>query len=600
MNGFLNHDAAMSCEDSTSNGVQQEDERLPISRARKALVREAKHHQSLIIIGETASGKSTQLPQYLYRSGFARLGVIGCTQPRRVAAISIAERVAREMKEELGGKIGYSVRFEDVSSPNTRIKYMTDGMLLREAISDPLLKRYGVIILDEAHERTVHTDVLFGIVKTAQRNRNESGGKPLKVIVMSATLEAEPFSKFFGGAKILYIEGRQHPIKTFYAAEQQTDYLHASLTAAVQLHNEQPLGGHILIFLTGQEEIELLANLLKDCLNEYNPNTGLDILRVQPVSMAQARQRLGRAGRQSPGQCYRLYTEEQFYSLQSSTTPEIQRCNLASVVLQLKALGIKDVGHFEFLDSPLSKAIENAVDQLTLLGALGEDGGELTGLGRNMARFPLEPRFSKTLLMSRDFNCSEDVLTIIALLSVDTIFYTPPNRRDSCNAVLQKYRSAEGDHIMLLNIYRAFKAVRGNKEWCENNFINSKAMKTVLDIRTQLREICTKLEIPLQSCGKDTSKIRECLTTGFFVNAAELQLDGSYKCFGQKMTASIHPSSSLFKAKPAYVVFTELVHTSKCYMRHVAVVDPQWLVSIAPAHFRKLDFHGNQFRSVTS
>lgn len=242
MNGFLHHGASMSCEDLTSNGVQEEEERLPISRARKALVREAKQHQNLIIIGETASGKSTQLPQYLYRSGFARLGVIGCTQPRRVAAISIAERVAQEMREELGGKIGYSVRFEDISSANTRIKYMTDGMLLREAISDPLLRRYGVIILDEAHERTVHTDVLFGIVKAAQRTRNESGGKPLKVIVMSATLEAEPFSKFFGGAKILYIEGRQHPIKTFYAAEQQTDYLHASLTATVQLHNEQPLG----------------------------------------------------------------------------------------------------------------------------------------------------------------------------------------------------------------------------------------------------------------------------------------------------------------------------------------------------------------------
>jgi ATP-dependent RNA helicase DHX33 len=241
VNGFLHNDAAMVGEDFSPN-VVQENQLLPISRARKALVREAKHNQNLVIIGETASGKSTQLPQYLYRSGFARLGVIGCTQPRRVAAISIAERVAEEMGEDLGGKVGYTVRFEDVSSVNTRIKYMTDGMLLREAISDPLLKRYGVIILDEAHERTVHTDVLFGIVKTAQRTRAETGGKPLKVIVLSATLEAEPFSKFFGNAKILYIEGRQHPVRTLYAVEQQTDYLHAALAAVVQLHNEQPLG----------------------------------------------------------------------------------------------------------------------------------------------------------------------------------------------------------------------------------------------------------------------------------------------------------------------------------------------------------------------
>lgn len=241
VNGFLHNDVSMARENCSSSEVQ-ENELLPIARGRRALVREAKHHDNLIIIGETASGKTTQLPQYLYRSGFARLGVIGCTQPRRVAAISIAERVAGEMGENIGGKVGYTVRFEDVTSANTRIKYMTDGMLLREAISDPLLKRYGVIILDEAHERTIHTDVLFGIVKAAQKTRTESGGRTLKVIVMSATLEAEPFSKFFGTAKILYIEGRLHPVKTLYMVEQQTDYLHAALAAAVQLQNDQPLG----------------------------------------------------------------------------------------------------------------------------------------------------------------------------------------------------------------------------------------------------------------------------------------------------------------------------------------------------------------------
>ena len=241
VNGFLHSDAPMAKDDCTSN-LGQENELLPIARARKALVREAKRHDNLVIIGETASGKTTQLPQYLYHSGFARLGVIGCTQPRRVAAISIAKRVAEEMGEILGAKVGYTVRFEDVTSGNTRIKYMTDGMLLREAISDPLLKRYGVIILDEAHERTIHTDVLFGVVKAAQKTRAESGRHGLKIIVMSATLEAEPFSKFFGGAKILYIEGRLHPVKTFYVVEEQTDYLHAALAAAVQLQSEQPVG----------------------------------------------------------------------------------------------------------------------------------------------------------------------------------------------------------------------------------------------------------------------------------------------------------------------------------------------------------------------
>ena len=282
------HGVTVSMDEQEYDFVLSE-ERLPIFSARKALLKEIRINDTCIIIGETASGKSTQLPQFLYRSGFMRFGIIACTQPRRVAAISLAERVAYEMKVELGDRVGYTVRFEDMTSGNTRIKYMTDGMLLREAIQDPLLKRYAIIILDEAHERTIHTDVLFGIVKTAQRTRGKSRDQTLKVIVMSATLAAEPFSKFFDDARILYIEGRQHPIKTLYSVDMQTDYLNAALVSAVQLHKEKPLGyvdlyipvnnsksnclllcyfrGDILIFLTGQEEIELLANLLKDCLN---------------------------------------------------------------------------------------------------------------------------------------------------------------------------------------------------------------------------------------------------------------------------------------------------------------------------------------------
>lgn len=243
VNGFQ-HNVETSLNDGPSITASETNEasQLPIFAARLALIREAKRNLNLVIIGETGSGKTTQIPQYLYKSGFGRLGIIACTQPRRVAAISIAERVAQEMGVNLGTKVGYTVRFQDVTSPNTRVKYMTDGMLLREAVGDPLLKCYGVVVLDEAHERTMHTDVLFGVVKRAQGVRAEKGMRPLKVIVMSATLEAEPFSKYFGNAKILYIEGRQYPVQTFYTEEQQTDYLHAALTAAVQLHNEQPQG----------------------------------------------------------------------------------------------------------------------------------------------------------------------------------------------------------------------------------------------------------------------------------------------------------------------------------------------------------------------
>ena len=226
---------------------------LPIYCGRHAIVAEVRNGENVIIVGETGSGKTTQIPQYLQEARLSKLGIIACTQPRRVAAISIAQRVAKEMGVQLGEEVGYTVRFEDVTSAKTKVKYMTDGMLLREAIGDPLLHRYSVVILDEAHERTVHTDVLFGVVKSAQRMRREKNQKPLKIVVMSATLQAEHFSRYFGNAKVLYIEGRQFPVQVMYTVEQQKDYVHAALVTVIQLHQEKPPGYLlcILVFTRG-------------------------------------------------------------------------------------------------------------------------------------------------------------------------------------------------------------------------------------------------------------------------------------------------------------------------------------------------------------
>ncbi|KAL9975893.1 hypothetical protein ACROYT_G013110 [Oculina patagonica] len=631
---------------------------LPIFTGRNAIIAEVRRKENVIIVGETGSGKTTQIPQYLHEARLTKLGAIACTQPRRVAAISIAQRVAKEMSVQLGEEVGYTVRFEDVTSPKTRVKYMTDGMLLREAIGDPLLHRYSVVILDEAHERTVHTDVLFGVVKSAQKMRKEKNQKPLKIVVMSATLEAEHFSRYFSNAQVLYIEGRQHPVQVMYAAEQQKDYVHAALVTVMQLHQEMPPGGDILVFLTGQDEIESLAKLITDCARHcgsdcpevlvcpmfaalpsqhqmkvfisaplgkrkvvlatniaetsitipgvkyvvdtgfvkgkaFHPKTGLDALKVQPVSKAQARQRLGRAGRESSGVCYRLFTEEQFDELKEMTTPEIQRCNLASVVLQLMALGICDVLHFDFLDRPPQDAIENALEQLVVLGAVrkGNSSYELMPLGRQMADFPLEPRLAKVILASREFNCSEEIITIVSLLSVDSLTYTPQSKRDHAIAVRKKFISSEGDQMTLLNIYRAYKAVNGNKEWCHQHFINSQTVKKVMDIRKQIRDICVRLDIPLSSCGKDTANIRHCLAMGLFMNAAELQLDGTYQTVTHRQPVTVHPTSALFGSKPQFVVYNELVHTSKCYMRDVCIVDPSWLREAAPNFFKEHRLH---------
>jgi len=361
-----------------------------------------------------------------------------------------------------------------------------------------------------------------------------------------------------------------------------------------------PLGKRKVILATNIAETSITIPGVKYVVDAgfvkgkaFHPKTGLDMLRVQPVSKAQARQRTGRAGRETSGVCYRLYTEEQFDELKEMTTPEIQRCNLASVILQLMALGITDVLHFDFLDRPPQDAIENALEQLVVLGAVrkGNSVYELMPPGHQMANFPLEPRLAKVILSSQELNCSEEIITIVALLSVDSLTYTPHSKRDHAIAVRKKFISSEGDQMTLLNIYRAYKAVNGNKEWCHQHFINSQTVKRVMDIRKQLREICIRLNITLNSCGKDTVNIRQCLARGLFMNAAELQLDGTYQTVTHRQPVTIHPTSSLFGSKPQYVVYNELVHTSKCYMRDVCIVDPAWLCEAAPNYFKEHRLH---------
>ncbi|XP_032695723.1 ATP-dependent RNA helicase DHX33 [Lontra canadensis] len=634
--------------------VERQRRSLPIFAARGQLLAQLRALDSAVLIGETGSGKTTQLPQYLYEGGFGRQGVIAVTQPRRVAAISLATRVSDEKRTELGKLVGYTVRFDDVSSEDTRIKFLTDGMLLREAISDSLLRQYSCVVLDEAHERTVHTDVLFGVVKTAQKRRKELGKPPLKVVVMSATMDVDLFSKYFDGAPVLYLEGRQHPIQVLYTKQPQQDYLHAALVSVFQIHQEAPPSQDILVFLTGQEEIEAMSKTCRDIAKHlpdgcppvlvlplyaslpyaqqlrvfqaapkgcrkvilstniaetsititgikhvvdtgmvkaktYNPDSGLEVLAVQRVSKAQAWQRTGRAGREGSGVCYRLYTEDEFEKFEKMTVPEIQRCNLASVLLQLLAMKVPDVLTFDFMSKPSPDHVQAAVAQLDLLGALEQKDGQLTltPVGRKMAAFPLDPKFAKTLLLSPKFHCTEEILTVVSLLSVDSVLYDPPSRRDEVQAVRRKFVSSEGDHITLLNIYRAFKNLGGSKDWCRENFVNSKNMALVAEVRAQLRDICLKMSMPMVSSRGDGESIRRCLAHSLFMSTAELQPDGTYVTTDSRQPVAIHPSSVLFHCRPACVVYTELLHTSRCYMRDVCVVDADWLHEAAPDYFRR-------------
>ncbi|KAL4232518.1 putative ATP-dependent RNA helicase dhx33 [Mactra antiquata] len=633
--------------------IKEERFKLPIRPVKHKLIQEVQRHPTVIIIGETGSGKTTQIPQYLYEAGVHRNSIIAITQPRKVAAITVSQRVALEKRSDIGDLVGYCVRFDDSTTEKTKIKYMTDGMLLRESILDPLMKRYSIVILDEAHERTIQTDVLFGVVKSAQRQRQRNGMRPLKVIVMSATMDVDHFSQYFNKAPVLYLEGRQFPIRVMFSKEEQSDYLFSSLVTLFQIHREAPAQEDILIFLTGQEEIESAVKSIKDISSTlmgnvpnmivcplyaalppqqqlkvfqktpkgcrkvivstnvaetsvtisgvrfvidsgkvkakiYNSRGGLDLMKVVNLSQAQAQQRCGRAGREAPGSCYRLYTEQQYDTFKKTTVPEIQRCNLASVVLQLVAMGIHDVINFDFMDKPSPEAIHTAVEQLKLLGALeNNDEAKLTPAGKNMAAFPLDPRLSKVVLAAKDFECLEEILTIVSLLSVDSILFTPQNKREHALAVREKFMSSEGDHITLLNIYKAYKGVQGNKAWCQENFINQRNMRTAIDVRRQLREICVKQSLPFNTCGLDTASVRKCLVSGFFMNSAELQREGEYISLSTRKPVTIHPSSALFHCKPSYVIYNELVQTSKCYMRDLCVVDAAWLYDSAPSYFKK-------------
>lgn len=459
---------------------------LPVWEYKERFTDILMRNQSFVLVGETGSGKTTQIPQWCVeymRSLPGPKRAVACTQPRRVAAMSVAQRVADEMDVMLGQEVGYSIRFEDCSSAKTILKYMTDGMLLREAMNDPLLERYGVVILDEAHERTLATDILMGVLKEVVRQRND-----LKVIVMSATLDAGKFQIYFDSCPLLTIPGRTHPVEIFYTPEPERDYLEAAIRTVIQIHMCEEEEGDLLLFLTGQEEIDEACKRIKREIDDlgpevgdikiiplystlpplqqqrifeppppkkpsgaigrkvvvstniaetsltidgvvfvidpgfakqkvYNPRIRVESLLVTAISKASAQQRAGRAGRTRPGKCFRLYTEKAYKTeMQDNTYPEILRSNLGSVVLQLKKLGIDDLVHFDFMDPPAPETLMRALELLNYLAALNDDG-DLTELGSMMAEFPLDPQLAKMVIASCDYNCSNEILSITAMLS---------------------------------------------------------------------------------------------------------------------------------------------------------------------------------------
>uniref|UniRef100_A0A7N8WLK4 Pre-mRNA-splicing factor ATP-dependent RNA helicase DHX16 n=1 Tax=Mastacembelus armatus TaxID=205130 RepID=A0A7N8WLK4_9TELE len=573
MKGTLSEKApALSQAELKKQSMQEVRRSLPIFPYREDLLAAIHEHQILVIEGETGSGKTTQIPQYLLEDGYTKGGMkIGCTQPRRVAAMSVAARVAQEMSVKLGNEVGYSIRFEDCTSERTVLKYMTDGMLLREFLTEPDLASYSVVIIDEAHERTLHTDILFGLIKDIARFRPD-----LKVLVASATLDTERFSCFFDEAPVFRIPGRRFPVDIYYTKAPEADYLEACVVSVLQIHITQS-PGDILVFLTGQEEIEaccemlqercrrlgskiaelvvlpIYANLPSDmqakifsptppgarkvvvatniaetsltidgiiyvidpgfCKQKsYNARTGMESLIVTPCSRASANQRAGRAGRVAAGKCFRLYTAWAFkHEMEETTVPEIQRTNLGNVVLLLKSLGINDLIHFDFMDPPPHETLVLALEQLYALGALNHLG-ELTKLGRRMAELPVDPMLSKMILASEQYKCSEEVLTIAAMLSVNnSIFYRPKDKVVHADNARMNFVVPGGDHLVLLNVYTQWLESGYSTQWCYENFIQFRSMRRARDVRDQLEGLMDRIEVEVVSSQGDSVPIRKVI-----------------------------------------------------------------------------------------
>lgn len=664
---------------------------LPMYQAKDEVIERIFDNEVTVLLGETGSGKSTQLPQLIYdhlqKDNKTKNFKIACTQPRRVAAINLATRVSQEMGIELGGKVGYSVRFDNKSDPaKTQIKYLTDGMLLRELMLDPELSQYHFVILDEAHERTLLTDLSMGILKSIQVKRRGTKN-PLKIIVMSATLDAERFSSFFNDSDILFVEGKMYPVQRYYLTTPIDDIVDSMIQTVCQVNLSEPTGD-ILTFLPGQDEIEKVVQRLNEIAKSlpkeaplivalplyaslpsaaqqkafeplpknrrkvicatniaetsltlpgvryvidsglrkvkvFRPNLGMDTLLTVPISQAAANQRMGRAGREAAGKCYRLFTEKTYTEdLPKQTEAEITRTDVSSAVLLLKRAGINDVLGFDWLESPGKKAIKAALLKLYGLKALDESGN-ITELGQKMALLPVSPQLAAVLLQASNIGGLQLLSTVIdvtACLSVEGLVMNPhPEIRDEVNERRNKLFSGAiewGDLIMLKEMYDIFLQipdVSERKLWCKEVCINYKGMTNVVKVRRQIKGYMETL-LGIKPSGQKKSKknkkskqedssddeedidelntrtdgqfdfqaLIKCFLHGYVGSTAIGLPDGRYRSTFNGQYLSIHPSSMMFGQKREAIMYIELVFTQRAYARQVSPIQMEWLNEIAP------------------
>jgi ATP-dependent helicase HrpA len=628
-------------------------EELPVSANREEIRRAIEQHPVVIVCGETGSGKTTQLPKICLEAGRGVAGIIGHTQPRRIAARAVASRIAEELQSPLGQLVGYKLRFQDHSRPEGLIKLMTDGILLAETQGDRHLNAYDTIIVDEAHERSLNIDFLLGYLKWLMPRRPD-----LKIVITSATIDPQRFSRHFGDAPIINVSGRSYPVEVRYRAvelDEEDDETASAEQAAIlsatdELWREQ--SGDILVFLSGEREIRETAESLRKhhrqgCevlslysrlaqdeqqrvfrrsgkrrivlatnvaetsltvpgigavidtgvarISRYSHRSRLQRLPIEKISQASANQRSGRCGRTGPGIAIRLYAEEDYLARPAFTEPEIQRTNLAAVILQMHSLQLGDIEEFPFVEPPDGRLVRDGQRTLIELGALSEEG-QITELGRKLARLPLDPGLGRMLLAGAKENCLEEVAIIAAALSVPDPRDRPADKQTQADQKHAPFRDEQSDFLSLLKLWRAWEEQRTHlsrakfRGWCKEHFLSYLRLTEWHDVHSQVMDV-VKGELKLAPNTKSASyeAIHRALISGLLSNVAQRKEQGEYLgARGNKL--NIHPGSGQFKARPAWIVSAEQVQTTKVYARNVARIDPLW-VEQAGEHLVKRQYY---------
>ena len=614
-------------------------EDLPISARVIDIAKAVEGHPVTLIVGETGSGKTTQLPKICLAMGRGLQGRIGCTQPRRIAATSVAARVAKELEVELGREVGYKIRFSDKSGPDTYVKFMTDGILLAEIQGDPTLQAYDTLIVDEAHERSLNIDFLLGYLKRLLPSRPD-----LRVIVSSATIEAERFAAFFGGAPVVQISGRTHPVEVVYRPPREGEAELAEAVAnTIDEISEIDPREDILVFLPGEREIHeaegelasralphtvllplygrlaqadqarifqtlpqrrivLATNVAETSLtipgivyvvdaglarvNRYSSRTGVTQLQIEPTSRASADQRKGRAGRVRSGVCFRLYAEEDYAARPAYTDPEIQRAGLAGAMLQMKALGLGDIEGFPLLDPPAKRAVDEGRRVLEELGALDE-GGQLTDIGKKLARLPLDPRLGRMILGGEGEGALREVLIIAAALGIQDPRERPLAAQRQADDAHRKFRDEGSDFLGLLRLWHFYQDAQGrltrNQLWktCRDSFLSYLRMREWSDVHRQLSQLARDMGFRLNDKPASEDAIHRALLPGLLSRVGVWQPEPRLY-FGARQTRFVlHPSSGLARKPPPWIVAAELVETSQLFARGAARIDPAWLEAAA-------------------